>query len=1819
MLLYGVTLITHGFNSGADTWVDAMGDAVKERIADEYFAETGEAGAVAEYRLEIWNEGGPLSVNQDPNRTGYVDGGPVWGDASTGEVVIRLDWSAIDSVLDGTYNTSKVAEVVSNWFVDSHHEFIEAPLHLIGHSRGASLVGALVADFAEAGIWVDHATFLDTHPILLDYGDNSENGGDFDITNNVRFADSYYREGQPTAPNGEEVLGAFNVYFGKEDYLSDSVLRGGYGGATDDHADVHLWYQGTIDTTGDVTDVIDGEGATVEEAFAATWWYNPNNRDDDASGPLTARDETGYFYSRIEGGTLPAVGLASSPDRINLARSGTQWPNLEATLEIGGGAMVEQGANIPLVYAYQSVTTATLSFGYDNDQNPNNGGNVVVGATTKSRTSDGRLFDNGLAGIQNLDSSQIPLGSHFLFARIAANGYERYVYTQSRVQITEPIKADVDLLGTFFDIPLGQAAPGQQIAVTYRIHNDGDASAGPFAVQWHISRDSTIETSDPELSRTVFGALGGGDSTGAIEKDVTLPEECDPFWNGDGTYYIGMIIDPEKIVSESTKTNNSNRGDGLDRDSVQIINSCPLPPSILYIDDDFTSETPGWGVDHFDVVQDAIDASENGNTIIVSQGTYSENIDFRGKSITVRSTNPLNESVVLETIIDGGGNGSVVTFKNGEDSNAVLSGFTIRNGVAEYGGGVFVRDATPQIANNVIMSNKSTKTGGAYEGGGGIYITGGADGTIIENNVLRNNIAANFGGGMLVVNASPRVARNTFEDNRARGGAGARFAVSSAALITENVFRKNEAISWAGGVYIDGNSPVTLLNNLIVANSSGAFAGGIYVVLSSPTITNNTIVGNTVDPDFNGGGGILLFLSSPTITNNTIVGNVGHFFASISKDNESSPLVRNNIIWNNPGDVFSINFANSSCVEDPRFIDPGSWENGTWVEGDYHLLPGSPCIDTADGGAAPETDADGNPRHDDPGTPNTGAGTPTYIDIGAFEFQGETQLDFGDAPDSYSTTVANNGARHLTGSGPFLGTLVDDDPDGQPNASATGDDTDSSGDDDDGVQFASTPLALGKEETVNVVASAAGLLNAWIDFNNNGTWADPGEQVFTDKALVAGENSLVFTVPNKATASDQTFARFRFSTQGGLPYNGPAPDGEVEDYEISIVPGNHAPTLGDIGDQTVDELSELTFTATASDEDVPAQNLTFSLDKGGPSGASVEPNSGVFSWTPSEGQGPGTYAITIRVTDDGSPNLNDFETIEVTVGDVNKAPVLASIGNKSVDEGSLLTFTGGGTDPDMPQNALTFSLGQDAPAGASIDAMTGEFRWTPTEAQGPGKYPVTVIVTDDGTPNLNDFETIEITVLEANGPPVLGAIGDKPVNEGDLLTFTASASDTDLPANTLTFSLAADAPLGASIDANSGVFTWTPTEAQGPGTHTVTVRVSDDGTPKLDDFETITIVVAEVNAAPVLTTIGDKPVNEGSLLTFTASANDSDTPANGLTYSLDAGAPAGASIDAMTGVLRWTPTEAQGPGTFDITVRVTDDGTPKLNDFEAIAITVKEVNNPPSKINLSTASAKENVPGAVIGELTVEDADVGDSHTLSIDNDERFVVDGNQLRLVKGQSLVYDDNDPIVVVRVIATDSGGLSHTEPLALTALPNPLPYRNEANPLDSTGDGYIVPRDVLVIINEIEEHGPHALRLPPPIPIIYFYDTNGDGYISPIDVLLVINYLEAFGEDTAEGEALTDSVTTLATRSLSGNEPFKPSFFNDRHRNTRQFDRERAFVIGPQREPSKSIAPEFWQITERTRDKVFGQIIDDSNTLRAVQDDLETVLDELTRDFL
>jgi Ca2+-binding RTX toxin-like protein/subtilisin-like proprotein convertase family protein len=176
--------------------------------------------------------------------------------------------------------------------------------------------------------------------------------------------------------------------------------------------------------------------------------------------------------------------------------------------------------------------------------------------------------------------------------------------------------------------------------------------------------------------------------------------------------------------------------------------------------------------------------------------------------------------------------------------------------------------------------------------------------------------------------------------------------------------------------------------------------------------------------------------------------------------------------------------------------------------------------------------------------------------------------DFGDSPDQpYPTLLARNGARHTIVPEYYLGSRIDADPDGQPTADAAGDDGEEY-DDDDGVRVL-TQLVAGKDVRLEVIASARGFLNAWVDFNGDGDWQDEGEHFLVDRLVAAGVNSVSAPVP-ASPLPNVLHARFRFSTQQGLSFTGPAPDGEVEDYRFG--PGQTPGGSGEAEDPAVSGL-----------------------------------------------------------------------------------------------------------------------------------------------------------------------------------------------------------------------------------------------------------------------------------------------------------------------------------------------------------------------------------------------------------------------------------------------------------------------------------------------------------------------------------------------------------------------------------------------------------------------------------------------------------------------
>lgn len=236
--------------------------------------------------------------------------------------------------------------------------------------------------------------------------------------------------------------------------------------------------------------------------------------------------------------------------------------------------------------------------------------------------------------------------------------------------------------------------------------------------------------------------------------------------------------------------------------------------------------------DNYAMIQEAIDASVNGDFIIVRSGTYVENINFKGKAITLTS-----ELGPVDTIIDGYQNSNVVSFHSQENSDSVLDGFTIMNGKRSRGGGIFCDNADPLIKNNIISNNLAT------DYGGGIYCMR-ANAQIV-NNKITNNKSWKSGGGFHGAECDPVLLNNEIMDNISDSlGGGITFHYQSNPIMINNVIAWNTG-SEGGGLHCQSSSSPLIINNTFCYNSS-KYGGAIHSMYdSSPVAMNCILWGNT--------------------------------------------------------------------------------------------------------------------------------------------------------------------------------------------------------------------------------------------------------------------------------------------------------------------------------------------------------------------------------------------------------------------------------------------------------------------------------------------------------------------------------------------------------------------------------------------------------------------------------------------------------------------------------------------------------------------------------------------------------------------------------------------------------------------------------------------------------------------------------------------------------------------------------------------------------------------------------------------------------------
>jgi len=440
-----------------------------------------------------------------------------------------------------------------------------------------------------------------------------------------------------------------------------------------------------------------------------------------------------------------------------------------------------------------------------------------------------------------------------------------------------------------------------------------------------------------------------------------------------------------------------------------------------------TSEIVYYVPDDYPTIQEAIDSACDGATIIVGEGTYYENIIIEGKSLTIISTEPNDPNVVAATVIDGNQEGSVVQFYDCVE-DIIFSGFTLvnGNGNSNYGGGIYCSFSNPIVTNCTFIGNSAggmdnhwnsspTVTNCMFSGNSGLHV-GMYNYWNSSPTVTNCTFIGNSAGGMYNYwNSSPTVTNCTFIGNTGRGMSN---DWNSSPTVTNCMFSGNSNrgmfnnyssptvanCTFSGnsnhGMHnLDSNPVVT---NCIFSGNSASYGGGMYNDEGNPIVTNCTFSGNLASSS--GGGLYDDYDSSSTVTNCTFIGNSAGGYGGGAYFRYKTSTLTNCIFWGNTaptGSQIQYFYEPSSATvtysdvqggwpgvgntdADPCFVYAGYWDvNDMWVEGDYHLLAGSPCIDAGDPNyvAGPnETDLDGNPRVVD--GDNDGN---SVLDMGAYE------------------------------------------------------------------------------------------------------------------------------------------------------------------------------------------------------------------------------------------------------------------------------------------------------------------------------------------------------------------------------------------------------------------------------------------------------------------------------------------------------------------------------------------------------------------------------------------------------------------------------------------------------------------------------------------------------------------------------------------------------------------------------------------------------------------------------------------------------------------
>ena len=496
---------------------------------------------------------------------------------------------------------------------------------------------------------------------------------------------------------------------------------------------------------------------------------------------------------------------------------------------------------------------------------------------------------------------------------------------------------------------------------------------------------------------------------------------------------------------------------------------------------------------------------------------------------------------------------------------------------------------------------------------------------------------------------------------------------------------------------------------------------------------------------------------------------------------------------------------------------------------------------------------------------------------------------------------------------------------------------------------------------------------------------------------------------------------------------------KAQAFSIAVTNVNEAPTAPTLSSATVAEnaVGAVIGTLSATDPDA-GDGVTFSVSDArfAIDGTTLKLAAGValdFEATP-------VLNLAVTATDQGGLTTTQVVTIAVT--DVDEAPVLTSGTTASQAENATGTvYTVAATNQDAG-TTLTYALSGADAALFAIDSATGSVHFkaapdfeAPADTGADNTYDVTVTASNG---RLSASQAVAISVTDVNEAPVITTAGQATVAENTTGTVYATAASDPDAGTVLAYSLGGpDAALFA-IDSGTGAVSFkaapnyeAPAGAKADNTYDVTVTASDG---LLSATQAVTITVTNVNEAPGIGAPATTSVAENATGTvFTATGSDPDANTL-LAFSLSGPDAAAFAINAQTGAVSFkdapdfeTPADAGHDNTYDLTVTASDGA---LAATQAVAITVTNVNEAPTAITLSAATVAENAPGAVIGTLSTNDPDAGETITYSV-SDARFAIDGTTLKLAAGVALDFEAT-PALNLTVTATDHAGLATTAAL-------------------------------------------------------------------------------------------------------------------------------------------------------------------------------------------